>query len=147
MEVYLQEYFHTMELDKTMEIKFFNLFLEYFQNISIVWKRSIFVQLKASLMLQHGASPPGFFWVFNAKFLIWCHGNEASSAPIRLKPIALTFCTVRYCWEEVRFTSWQMFNIHTWPGILVSDAKCLVPGPGGPECKLFTLENGMPFPD
>ena len=147
MEVYLQEYFHTMELDKTMEIKFFNLFLEYFQNISIVWKRSIFVQLKASLMLQHGASPPGFSWVFNAKFLIWCHGNEASSAPIRLKPIAVTFCTVRHCWDEVRFTSWQTCNIHTWPGILVSDAKCLVPGPGGPECKLFTLENGMPFPD
>ena len=29
-------YFHTMELDKTMEIKFSNLFLQCFQNVSIL---------------------------------------------------------------------------------------------------------------
>ena len=28
-----------MELDKTMEIGFSNLFLQYFQNISMLWKR------------------------------------------------------------------------------------------------------------
>ena len=31
--------FHSMELDKTMEIGFSNLFLQYFQNIPIRWKR------------------------------------------------------------------------------------------------------------
>ena len=35
-------YFHTMELDKTMEIKFSNLFLQCFQNVSILWKRPNF---------------------------------------------------------------------------------------------------------
>ena len=35
-------HFHTMELDKTMEIGFSNLFLQYFQDISILWKSSIF---------------------------------------------------------------------------------------------------------
>ena len=32
----------TMELDKTMEIGFSNLSLQYFQNIPILWKRSYF---------------------------------------------------------------------------------------------------------
>ena len=31
-----------MELDKTMEIGFSNLFLQYFQNIAILWKRTYF---------------------------------------------------------------------------------------------------------
>ena len=35
-------YTYTMELDKTMEIGFFNLFLQYFQSISIPWKTSNF---------------------------------------------------------------------------------------------------------
>ena len=30
---------HTMELDKTMEIGLSKLFLQYFQNISILWKK------------------------------------------------------------------------------------------------------------
>ena len=37
---YHGQYFHTMELDTTLEIGFSNLFLQYFQNISILWKRS-----------------------------------------------------------------------------------------------------------
>ena len=35
-------YPYTKELDKTMEIGFSDLFLQYFQNIYIVWKRPIF---------------------------------------------------------------------------------------------------------
>ena len=35
-EVLFSEYFHTMELDKTVEIGFSNLFLQYFQNIVIL---------------------------------------------------------------------------------------------------------------
>ena len=38
---YYGKHFHTVELDKTMEIGFSNLFLQYFPNISILWKRSI----------------------------------------------------------------------------------------------------------
>ena len=41
---YHGKHFHTVELDKTMEIGFSNLFLQYFQNISILWERSIFFQ-------------------------------------------------------------------------------------------------------
>ena len=37
---YHGKHFHSMELDKNMEIGFSNLFLQYFQNISILWKRS-----------------------------------------------------------------------------------------------------------
>ena len=35
---YHEKHFHTMELDKTVEIGFSNLSLQYFQNISIPWK-------------------------------------------------------------------------------------------------------------
>ena len=34
--------FHSMELDQSMEIGFSDLFLQYFQNISIVWKTMAF---------------------------------------------------------------------------------------------------------
>ena len=36
---YCTRHFHIMELDKTMEIGFSNLFLQYLQNISILWNR------------------------------------------------------------------------------------------------------------
>ena len=36
---YHGQHVHTMELDKTMGIECANLFLQYFQNISITWKR------------------------------------------------------------------------------------------------------------
>ena len=36
VEVLFPEYFHTMELDKTMDIGFPDLFLQYFQTISIL---------------------------------------------------------------------------------------------------------------
>ena len=39
---YHRKHFHTMEFDKTMEIGFSNLFLQYFENISILWRRSNF---------------------------------------------------------------------------------------------------------
>ena len=39
---YHGKHFHTTELDKTMEIGFSNLFLQYFQNISILWKCDFF---------------------------------------------------------------------------------------------------------
>ena len=35
---YHGKHLHTMELDKTMDIGFSNLFLQYFQNICILWK-------------------------------------------------------------------------------------------------------------
>ena len=35
---YHEKHFHTMELDKTVEIVFSDLSLQYFQNISIPWK-------------------------------------------------------------------------------------------------------------
>ena len=35
-----------MELDKTLEIGFSNLFLQCFQNISILWKRSNFLVIR-----------------------------------------------------------------------------------------------------
>ena len=42
MEALSPEYFLEYFLDKTMEIGFSNLFLQYFPNISILWKRSNF---------------------------------------------------------------------------------------------------------
>ena len=34
---YHRKHFHTLELDKTMEIGFSNLFLQYFQNVGAKW--------------------------------------------------------------------------------------------------------------
>ena len=43
------QHFHTMELDKTMEVGFSNLFLQYFQHIqSTLWKRSNFSSVSQS---------------------------------------------------------------------------------------------------
>ena len=39
---YHGQHFHTMELNKTMEIGFSIIFLQYFQNTSVLWKRSNF---------------------------------------------------------------------------------------------------------
>ena len=39
---YHGQHFHTMELNKTMEIGFSIIFLQYFQNTSVLWRRSNF---------------------------------------------------------------------------------------------------------
>ena len=72
-----------MELDKTMEIEFSNLFLQYFQNISKLWKRSIFFdQVQSSFASvanwnpSHGKSlftnyPCGRGYNYSSAYLYW----------------------------------------------------------------------------
>ena len=65
-----------MELDKTMEIGFFNLLLQYFQNISILWKRSDFFSERSEGRVV-------LFVTSEVRSCLWCHCTTLNPSGVR----------------------------------------------------------------
>ena len=74
---------HTMELDKTMKIGFSNLFLQYFQNTSIRWKRSNFSSASAKCHVTTEAFEGNFYSTFMKMSLtlskFWVRGGRRAT--------------------------------------------------------------------
>ena len=112
-----------MELDKTMEIVFSNLLLQYFQNISIPWKRNFFPVIchwKARKLPKRDVIR---LWIFSA-LLIEVRLSWVWDVRIFLAPSVgiitfhghCTYLTKQPTWKRREYKDGNSSNVYNSPG-------------------------------